>query len=37
MTNNHGISLALIDLTVTSYLVVAGITPAFIGDITPQR
>jgi MFS family permease len=31
-----GVSIALVNLTVTSYLVVAGIAPAFMGDIADQ-
>ncbi|KAM0415688.1 hypothetical protein ACHAPT_013359 [Fusarium lateritium] len=31
-----GVSLSLINLTVTSYLIVAGIAPAFLGDMADQ-
>jgi hypothetical protein len=36
MASDLGVSLALINLTVTSYLIVAGIAPAFMGDIADQ-
>lgn len=36
MANDLGVSVALINLTVTSYLVVAGIAPAFMGDLADQ-
>lgn len=36
MARDLGVSVALINLTVTSYLVVAGIAPAFMGDIADQ-
>lgn len=36
MATDLGVSLALINLTVTSYLVIAGIAPAFMGDIADQ-
>ncbi|KAK8016749.1 hypothetical protein PG993_014938 [Apiospora rasikravindrae] len=36
MATDFGVSLTLINLTVTSYLVVAGIAPAFMGDLADQ-
>jgi MFS family permease len=36
MANDLGVSVALINLTVTSYLVVAGVAPAFMGDFADQ-
>ncbi|KAK3955714.1 MFS general substrate transporter [Pseudoneurospora amorphoporcata] len=36
MANDLGVSISLINLTVTSYLIVAGIAPAFMGDIADQ-
>lgn len=36
MANDLGVSVALVNLTVTSYLIVAGIAPAFMGDIADQ-
>lgn len=36
MANDFKLSLTLINLTVTSYLVVAGIAPAFMGDLADQ-
>ncbi|KAK8851114.1 MFS general substrate transporter [Apiospora arundinis] len=36
MADDFGVSLTLINLTVTSYLVVAGIAPAFMGDLADQ-
>lgn len=36
MANDLGVSVALINLTVTSYLIVAGIAPAFMGDLADQ-
>lgn len=36
MANDLGVSVSLINLTVTSYLIVAGIAPAFMGDIADQ-
>jgi MFS family permease len=36
MANDLGVSVALINLTVTSYLVVAGVAPAFMGDLADQ-
>ncbi|KXH26488.1 hypothetical protein CSAL01_05411 [Colletotrichum salicis] len=36
MATNLNVSVALISLTVTSYLIVAGIAPAFMGDIADQ-
>ncbi|KAI1868544.1 uncharacterized protein JN550_006460 [Neoarthrinium moseri] len=37
MSQDLGVSVTLINLTVTSYLVVAAIAPAFMGDIADQR
>ncbi|KAI0016434.1 major facilitator superfamily domain-containing protein [Xylariomycetidae sp. FL0641] len=37
MARDLGVSLALMNLTVTSYLVVAGLAPAFLGDLADQR
>ncbi|CAI4213377.1 unnamed protein product [Parascedosporium putredinis] len=36
MAADLGVSITLINLTVTSYLIVAGIAPAFMGDIADQ-
>ena len=36
MSKDLGVSVGLINLTVTSYLVVAGIAPAFMGDLADQ-
>lgn len=36
MANDLRVSVALINLTVTSYLIVAGIAPAFMGDLADQ-
>ncbi|KAH7324677.1 major facilitator superfamily domain-containing protein [Stachybotrys elegans] len=36
MARELGVSVSLINLTVTSYMVVAGIAPAFMGDIADQ-
>ncbi|KEY66280.1 hypothetical protein S7711_02745 [Stachybotrys chartarum IBT 7711] len=36
MASDLGVSLTLINLTVTSYLIVAGIAPAFMGDLADQ-
>ena len=36
MAEDFKVSLTLINLTVTSYLVVAGIAPAFMGDLADQ-
>lgn len=36
MANDLGVSLTLINLTVTSYMIVAGIAPAFMGDLADQ-
>lgn len=36
MANDLGVSVSLINLTVTSYLIVAGIAPAFMADIADQ-
>ncbi|KAK7914230.1 hypothetical protein PG985_011933 [Apiospora marii] len=36
MANDFKVSLTLINLTVTSYLVIAGIAPAFMGDLADQ-
>ncbi|KAM5347808.1 hypothetical protein ACJ41O_007632 [Fusarium nematophilum] len=36
ISHDLGVSITLMNLTVTSYLVVAGIAPAFIGDIADQ-
>ncbi|KAK8104777.1 uncharacterized protein PG998_011810 [Apiospora kogelbergensis] len=36
MTDDFKVSLTLINLTVTSYLVVAGIAPEFMGDLADQ-
>ncbi|KAK1634045.1 major facilitator superfamily domain-containing protein [Colletotrichum phormii] len=36
MATDLNVSVALINLTVTSYLIVAGIAPAFMGDIADQ-
>jgi MFS family permease len=36
MANDLGVSVSLINLTVTSYLVVAGVAPAFMGDLVDQ-
>ncbi|KAH6631002.1 major facilitator superfamily domain-containing protein [Chaetomium sp. MPI-SDFR-AT-0129] len=36
MADELGVSVALINLTVTSYLVVAGVAPAFMGDLADQ-
>lgn len=36
MANDLGVSVSLVNLTVTSYLIVAGIAPAFMGDIADQ-
>jgi MFS family permease len=36
MATDLGVSVALINLTVTSYLIVAGVAPAFMGDISDQ-
>jgi MFS family permease len=36
MANDLGVLVALINLTVTSYLIVAGIAPAFMGDLADQ-
>lgn len=36
MANDLGVSVSLINLTVTSYLIVAGIAPAFMGDLADQ-
>ncbi|KAJ0303167.1 uncharacterized protein N0V96_011588 [Colletotrichum fioriniae] len=36
MAIDLNVSIALINLTVTSYLIIAGIAPAFMGDIADQ-
>ncbi|EXM16391.1 hypothetical protein RAB80_008984 [Fusarium oxysporum f. sp. vasinfectum] len=36
ISRDLSVSITLMNLTVTSYLVVAGIAPAFIGDIADQ-
>ncbi|KAL2024347.1 hypothetical protein VTK56DRAFT_8829 [Thermocarpiscus australiensis] len=36
MATELGVSVSLINLTVTSYLIVAGIAPAFMGDLADQ-
>ncbi|RTE79712.1 hypothetical protein BHE90_005762 [Fusarium euwallaceae] len=36
VSQDLGVSLSLINLTVTSYLIVAGIAPAFLGDMADQ-
>lgn len=36
MSDELGVSVSLINLTVTSYLIVAGIAPAFMGDLADQ-
>lgn len=36
MANDLGVSVTLVNLTATSYLIVAGIAPAFMGDIADQ-
>ncbi|MBE3042023.1 MFS transporter, partial [Candidatus Bathyarchaeota archaeon] len=36
MSKDLGVSVSLINLTVTSYLIVAGIAPAFMGDLADQ-
>lgn len=36
MASDLGVSVAFINLTVTSYLVIAGIAPAFMGDIADR-
>jgi MFS family permease len=36
IANDLGVSAALVNLTVTSYLVVAGVAPAFMGDMADQ-
>ncbi|KFA49888.1 hypothetical protein S40293_01283 [Stachybotrys chartarum IBT 40293] len=36
MASDLGVSLTLINLTVASYLIVAGIAPAFMGDLADQ-
>lgn len=36
MSNDLGVSVSLINLTVTSYLIVAGVAPAFMGDLGDQ-
>ncbi|OHW91787.1 major facilitator superfamily protein [Colletotrichum incanum] len=37
MARDLDVSVALVNLTVTSYLIVAGIAPAFIGDLADQH
>ncbi|KAF2756965.1 protein serine/threonine phosphatase 2C [Pseudovirgaria hyperparasitica] len=37
MASDFDVSVTLINLTVTSYLIVAGVAPAFMGDIADQR
>lgn len=36
MAIDLGLSVSLVNLTITSYLIVAGIAPAFVGDIADQ-
>lgn len=36
MSNDLGVSVSLVNLTVTSYLILAGIAPAFMGDLADQ-
>jgi hypothetical protein len=36
MANDLGLSVALVNLTVTSYMIVAGVAPAFMGDLADQ-
>ncbi len=36
MANDLGVSVALTNLTVTSYMIVAGVAPAFMGDLADQ-
>jgi MFS family permease len=36
MANDLGVSISLINLTIMSYMIVAGIAPAFLGDFADQ-
>jgi len=36
MAADLGVSVALVNLTVTSYMVIAGVAPAFMGDLADQ-
>ncbi len=36
MAADLGVSVALVNLTVTSYMIVAGVAPAFMGDLADQ-
>lgn len=36
LATDLGVSITLINLTVTSYMIVAGVAPAFIGDLADQ-
>lgn len=36
MAVDFGVSITLINLTITSYMIIAGVAPAFMGDLADQ-